>query len=54
VFSGEMVLGEKKRLDVVPPVRVRAENGGAVEVIVKRKDKGVLGELDEPGRRVFH
>ena len=53
VFSGEMVLGEKKRLDVAPPVRVRAEDGGAIEVVVKRKDKGVLGELGEPGRRTF-
>jgi len=53
VFSAEMVLGEKKRLDVVPPVRVRADDAGALEVMVKSKDKGVLGVLGEPGRRTF-
>ena len=53
VFSGELVLGEKKRLDVAPPVRVRAADAGAVEVTVQRKDKGVVGELGEPGRRTF-
>jgi cytoskeletal protein RodZ len=53
VFSGELVLGEKKRLEVAPPVRVRAADAGAVEVVVKRKDKGVVGELGEPGRRTF-
>jgi len=53
VFSAELVLGEKKRLDVVPPVRVRAADAGALEVMVKSKDKGVLGVLGEPGRRTF-
>ena len=53
VFSAEMVLGEKKRLDVVPPVRVRAVDAGALEVMVQSKDKGVLGVLGQPGRRTF-
>ena len=53
VFSAEMVLGEKKRLQVVPPVRVRAEDAGALEVMVKSKDRGVLGVLGEPGGRTF-
>jgi hypothetical protein len=43
VFSGELVLGERKRLRVAPPVRVRAADAGAIE----------LGESGSPGRRTF-
>jgi Domain of unknown function (DUF4115)/Metallo-beta-lactamase superfamily len=53
VFAGDLVLGEKKALHVVPPVNVQAGNAGAVEVQVRGKDKGVLGQLDQPGRRTF-
>lgn len=53
VFSADMVLGEKKKLDVVPPVRVRAVDAGALEVMVRAKDKGVLGVLGQHGRRTF-
>ncbi len=53
VFSGQMVLGEKKRLEVSPPVRIRAVDGGAIEVSVHGRDRGVLGEIGEPGRRTF-
>ena len=53
VFSGEMVIGERKRLDVTPPVHVRTGNGGALEIIVDGKDKGPLGELGTPTRRTF-
>ena len=52
-FSGEMVLGEKKRLVVSPPVNVRAVDAGAIEVAVHGRDRGVLGELGQPGRRTF-
>ena len=52
-FSGEMVLGEKVRLEVAPPVRVRAADAGAIEVTVHGRDRGVLGELGQPGRRTF-
>ena len=54
VFSGEMVLGEKKRLTVTPPIRVRADDGGAIEVQVQGKDRGPLGVFGEPGRRTFN
>jgi hypothetical protein len=54
VFSGEMVLGEKKRLTVTPPIRVRADDGGAIEVQVQGKDRGPLGVLGQPGRRTFN
>ena len=53
VFSGAMVLGEKKRLELAPPVRVRAADGGALEVQVAGRDRGVLGVLGEPARRTF-
>jgi cytoskeleton protein RodZ len=53
VFSGELVLGEKKRLEVSPPVRVRADDAGAIEVSVHGRDRGVLGEIGQPGRRTF-
>lgn len=53
VFSGVLVLGERKRLDVVPPVRVVARDGGAVEARVAGRDRGPLGQAGEPARRTF-
>jgi cytoskeleton protein RodZ len=53
VFSGELVLGERKTLRLAPPVRVRAADGGAVEVRVDGRDRGLLGEAGEPARRTF-
>ncbi len=53
VFTGELVIGERKKLKVDPPVRVQAANSGAVEVRVRGKDRGPVGELGEPGRRTF-
>jgi cytoskeleton protein RodZ len=53
VFSGELVLGERKTLRLAPPVRVRAADGGAVEVRVDGRDRGPLGEAGEPARRTF-
>jgi len=53
VFTGELRLGEKRRLEAVPPVRVAASDAGAVEVSVQGRDKGVLGVLGEPGMRTF-
>jgi hypothetical protein len=53
VFTGELVLGERKTLQVVPPVRIRAADGGAVEVRVGGRDMGLLGTAGEPVRRVF-
>lgn len=43
VFRGPMVLGERKRLDVVPPLRVRAAVPGVVEVSVRGRDRGLVG-----------
>ncbi len=53
VYSGELVLGERKRLLVVPPVRVHAADAGALEVVVAGQDKGLLGVLGEPATRIF-
>jgi hypothetical protein len=53
VFSGELVLGERKTLRLAPPVRIRAADGGAVEVRVAGRDRGLLGEPGEPARRTF-
>lgn len=53
-FSREMVLGEKRRLEVSPPpATVRAVDAGAIEVTVHGRDRGVLGELGRPGRHTF-
>jgi hypothetical protein len=53
VFAGPLVLGERKTLEVVPPVRVRARDGGAVEIRVAGRERGLLGEAGEPARRTF-
>jgi hypothetical protein len=54
VFTGDLIVGERKSLRVDPPVRVQAANSGAVEVRVKGQDRGPIGELGQPGRRTFH
>ena len=53
VFRGLLVLGERRTLRVSPPVRVGARDGGAVEVTVRGRDRGFLGEAGEPARRTF-
>jgi hypothetical protein len=53
VFEGELVLGERRTLRVSPPVRVRASDGGAVEVRMANRDLGLLGTAGEPARRTF-
>lgn len=53
VFTGELVLGERRSLQVEPPVRVLAADGGAVEIRVAGVDRGFLGEPGEPARRSF-
>ncbi len=53
VYAGRLVLGERKRLEIEPPVKIRARNAGAVEVRVRGKERGTVGQLGEPGRRTF-
>ncbi len=54
VWAGEIVLGEKRTIEAVPPVKVKAQDAGALEARVNGKDRGSLGELGQPGRRTFH
>lgn len=53
VYSGELSLGARKQLRVIPPVQVRATDAGALEVLVRGQDKGVLGVLGQSGSRRF-
>jgi cytoskeletal protein RodZ len=53
-WAGELVLGEKRVVRAVPPLVVRSSDAGAVSVRVAGKDKGLLGEAGQPGRRTFH
>jgi cytoskeletal protein RodZ len=54
VWAGQIVLGEKRTVEATPPVQVRARNAGAISVQVNGKDRGAVGEVDQPGRRTFH
>lgn len=49
VHRGPMLLGERKRLNVPPPVTVRATVPGVVEVTVAGRERGVLGDPVAPG-----
>jgi cytoskeleton protein RodZ len=54
VWAGQIVLGEKRTVQATPPVRVQARHGSAISVQVNGKDRGPVGELDEPARRTLH
>ena len=54
VWAGEIVLGERRTIKAVPPVKVKATDAGALVAQVNGKDKGPLGTLGESGRRTFH
>jgi cytoskeletal protein RodZ len=53
-FSGTLAPGESKHLRVSPPVRVRAADAGAVDVLVRGRDLGSVGADGQPGHRTFH
>ncbi len=53
MFSGDLELGERQRLRVSLPVRIRASDGGGIEVSVRDSDKGPLGVLGDPVTRTF-
>ena len=52
-FSGTLAQGESKHLRVTPPVRVRATDAGAVDVLVRGRDLGSVGADGRPGHRTF-
>ena len=53
VWQGRLAPGEQRTVRAAPPVDVRAENAGGVQVAVDGQGRGTLGETGEPGRRVF-
>jgi cytoskeletal protein RodZ len=53
VWAGDLLLGEQRTVRAVPPVRVQAEDAGAVEVTVNGQDRGAVGALGQPGHRTF-
>ncbi len=53
VHDGELVIGEVKRLRVVPPVTVTSDDGGAVSVRVDGQDEGFLGTEGTPATTTF-
>lgn len=53
VFSGDLAQGESKQLDVVPPVRVQASDGGAVETTIAGASQGRLGEPGAAAQDTF-
>ena len=53
VFSGDLPLGQTKRLEVQPPVKIKTSDGGAMEAKVAGEDQGTLGTLGVPARATF-
>jgi cytoskeleton protein RodZ len=49
VWAGEIVLGEKRMVQALPPVKVEAKVGGAIEAYVKGRDRGLVGVVGQPG-----
>ena len=49
VWAGEVVLGEKRLVKALPPVKVEATVGGAIEAYVKGIDRGPVGAVGQPG-----
>lgn len=53
VFAHQLVYGETKTVRVSLPMKVSADNGGAVTVRVGKRDYGLLGTADKPVTREF-
>lgn len=54
VWAGQIAPEDQRTLRVTPPVRIRAETGGAVTVAVNGTDRGLLGQPGAPARGLFH
>ena len=48
-WAGEIVLGEKRMVKALPPVKVEATVGGVIEAYVKGVDRGPVGTVGQPG-----
>jgi Helix-turn-helix domain len=53
VFRGNLAIGEVKALDVVPPVRISANDGAAVKVAVAKHRYGTLSDTAQPANDTF-
>lgn len=53
VFADDLQAGNIHRIDVVPPVQVRASDGGAVEVEIDNVPQGTVGKAGEKSRKKF-
>jgi hypothetical protein len=53
VWAGRVAPGERRTLHATPPVRVHADDAGAVTVSVNGHDDGALGLVGKPGQRTF-
>jgi helix-turn-helix protein len=49
VWAGEIVLGEKRTVQALPPVKVEAKVGGVIEAYVKGRDRGAVGAAGQAG-----
>jgi len=52
-FTGDLEAGDRKRLDLVPPVKVNASDGGAITAVVDGRDQGTLGQAGKASRSTF-
>jgi cytoskeletal protein RodZ len=53
VWAGELVAGHQRAVRATPPVRVQADDGGAVTVSVNGSDQGTVGASGVRGHRTF-
>lgn len=53
IFSDDVEFGEVHRIDVLPPVRVSADDAGAIDVEIDGTDRGALGADGKKAQKSF-
>jgi hypothetical protein len=53
VFDDDVEFGEVHRIDVLPPVRVEADDAGAIDVEINGDDRGSLGADGQKAQRTY-
>jgi hypothetical protein len=53
VWAGRLAPDQRQEIQATPPVKVRAEDAGAVEATVDGADRGAVGPLGDPATRTF-
>ena len=53
LWSGDLAIGQHRRIVGLAPFRVSADNAGAVEVVVRGKALGTVGTAGAPGAKNF-